>query len=257
MSAVQAQPEPRFAIICCRCERMVLARRSWVGREVECPHCFNAMVVPEAPSGDRPVRAEPPRLGAKQSFAFACPGCGSMLEAHTGLIGLEATCPTCAARLEVPSLRWRSGKPRRAKLLERPSETPAPVHAYGAAGHDAPEIVNLDGGGQAIRCPGCGGLCSIEADACPACDTPFTMQAAATVGGQRRENLASWSLTLGLLALLAFPFVIPGLAALWFGTWSLMTGSSGKRTTVGIAGAVLGAISLCGAAVFWYWKLKP
>ncbi len=257
MPAAEAQQCDRFVILCRLCDRPVLARRAWVGREVRCPHCATPLRVPKAPPDDRPVRADGPYLGARRGFYFPCPACGSVLEAHTGMCGHVATCPTCAARFEIPRLRRRSGKPAKAKLLEQGEDVSVPAHAYGASGLSAPQIVRLDTGASMIICPRCGTYNPVDADACASCDTPFTLEGAATEGGIRNERQASISLTFGLLALLFFPAGIFGLVAAGMGMRALMFNGPGKRSGIAWAGLGLGVASLIGAAVFWYWKLKP
>jgi hypothetical protein len=256
MPAPREQAVERFTILCRRCDRPVLARTSWVGWEVECPHCYSPMRVPEVPADGRPVQAEGPDLSAKNCFNFACPRCDCLLEAHTGMCGRLATCPTCAARLRVPFLHGRSGRPDKATLIDGEAEAPTPVHAYGASGHHAPQIVRCADGTSVIQCPRCDAYNPIDADTCEACRAPFTIEAAATVGKLYRDHWASSSVTLGVLAILLFPIMIPGLLAIWFGTRSVMFTGSGRRSILGFVGLGLGLLSLAGGIAFWYWKLK-
>ncbi len=257
MPAAETQQDDRFTIMCRSCDRAILASRQWEGREVRCPYCSTPLRVPKPPADDHPVRAAGPYLGARRGFYFPCPACGSLLEAHTGMVGHTGTCPTCAARMEIPDLKGRSGKPRKARLLEPGEDVAVPAHAYGADGLHAPQIVRLDTGDHMIICPRCGTYNAVETDACASCATPFTLDGAATVGGIRSERQASISLSLGLVALLFFPVVVFGLVAIVQGLRALMFAGPGKRRGGAGAGVALGAISLIGAAAFWYWKLKP
>lgn len=256
MPTAREQDVERFTILCCRCDRPVLARVAWVGWEVQCPHCYSPMRVPDVPADRQPVRADGPDLSAKNCFHFACPRCDCLLEAHTGMCGRLATCPTCAARFNVPFLRSRSGRPDRAVLIEGAAETPMPVHAYGASGHHAPQIVTCADGTSVIECPRCSAHSPIDADVCAACGTPFTIEAAATVGKLYRDRWATSSVTLGVLGVLLFPTLIPGLLATWFGTRSVMFAGSRRRSTLGFVGLGLGVLALAGGIAFWYWKLK-
>lgn len=253
-----AQPTvEHFTILCLRCDRPVVAWAAWVGWEVQCPHCGSPMRVPEIPADGRPVSALGPDLSAKNGFNFACPRCDCLLEAHTGMSGRLATCPTCAARLNVPFLRGKSGRPGKATLVDGEEDLPTPVHAYGASGHHAPQIVQRPDGTSVIECPRCNEHNPIEADTCYACGAPFTIEAAATVGKLYRDRRASASLTLGVLSVLLFFAVIPGVAAAWLGARSVTFTGSRRRSITGFVGLGLGLLSLAGAAAFWYWKLKP
>ena len=256
MSSVDSQPAERFTILCRRCDRLVFVRPGWVGREVQCPHCYSLMRVPEVPADGRPVRAEGPSLSERYCFNFPCPRCDCLLEGHTGMSGQPGTCPTCAARFRVPHVRRRSGMPEKAPLIEGEVEAPVPVHAYAASGHQAPRIVQREDGGSVIECPRCNAHNPIDADTCAACGTPFTMEAAPTVGKLRRDTRATASITLGVVGLIVFPLLIPGLAAMWLGLRSVMFAGPGRRSWLGVGGAVLGFLSLTGGVAFWYWKLK-
>jgi DNA-directed RNA polymerase subunit RPC12/RpoP len=256
MSSAREQSAEHFTILCRRCDRPVLARTTWIGWEVQCPHCNSPMRVPEVSSDRRPVQAEGPDLSAKNCFNFACPRCECLLEAHTGMCGRPANCPTCAARFNVPFLHGRSGRPDRAVLIEGEAEDPTPVHAYGASGHQAPQIVTAADGTSVIECPRCEAYSPIDADICVACGAPFTIEAAATVGKLYRDHWASSSVTLGVVGILLFPTMVPGLLATWLGARSVMFTGSRRRPALGFVGLTLGLLSLAGGIAFWYWKLK-
>jgi len=246
----------RFTIFCRRCERPVLARAAWVGREVRCPHCFSPMRVPEMPPDRRPVPADPPHLGACQGFNFPCPRCDCLLEAHTGMCGQHGRCPTCGAQFLVPFLHPSSGRPEKAPLLEGAADMPTPVHAYAASGCQAPQIIQAADGSRAIQCPRCNALSPIDADNCAACNTPFTIEAAATMGKLHRDTQATAALGLGIVGLVLFFLVLPGVVAVWLGLRSMMYSGPGRRSTLGVAGLALGLLGLAGGLVFWYFRLK-
>jgi hypothetical protein len=251
-----AQAIERFTILCRRCDRPLLARVEWVGREAACPHCHSLLRVPEKPADDRPVLAETPDLSARHCFNFACPRCDCLLEAHTGLCGQRGTCPTCGARFQLPFLDGPTGKPRKAVLLEGGAEDPTPVHAYGASGHQAPQIVQGPDGTPLIQCPRCNAHNPIDADVCAACAAPFTIEAATTIGTLHRDRRAAAALTFGIVGLVLFFAVIPGLLATWLGLRSVMYAGTSRRSTVGFAAVVLGLLSLIGGITFWYFWLK-
>ncbi len=255
MPDAESQPVERFTILCRRCDRPVLARETWVDREVQCPHCHSLMRVPAMPADRRPVRADGPNLSARHCFNFACPRCECLLEAHTGMSGQRGTCPTCGARFNVPYLRSGSGRPEAATLIEGEAQDPVPLHAYAASGYQAPRIVRRDDGTAVIECPRCNAHNPIDADTCMACGTPFTMEAAPTIGKLRRDVRATSSVTLGVVGLVLFPLVIPGLIAAWLGLRSVMFTGPGRRSSLGFVGLTLGLLSLLAGGAFWLWKL--
>jgi ribosomal protein L40E len=256
MAETAPQAAERFAMLCYRCERPVIAHRGWAGWEVRCPHCQSVMRVPPPPDDGRPVRAEPPDVSAKRCFNFACPRCDCLLEAHTGMSGQPGTCPTCAARFKIPYIKGRSGMPQKAVLIEGEAEAPLPLHAYAASGHQAPLIVQREDGTAVIQCPHCNAHNTIDADACEACGTPFTMETAPTVGKLRRDRQATAALAFGVVAFFLFFAIVPGLLAIWFGVRSVMFAGSSRLCVRGLTGLALGLLSLAGAAAFWYYKLK-
>lgn len=256
MASTGSQTSKRFTILCRRCDRALIARDAWMGREVQCPYCHSVMRVPPMPSSGQPVRAHEPNLAERLCFNFACPRCDCLLEAHTGMCGQPGTCPTCAARFRIPYLRGRSGVPEKATLVEGQAGMPTPVHAYAASGHQAPRIVARPDGTSVIECPRCNAYNPIDADTCTACGTPFTIEAAPSVGQLRRDTRATASVTLGVVGLVFFPVVIPGALAVWFGLRSTMFAGPARRSVLGLVGAALGLASLIGGGAFWYWKLK-
>jgi hypothetical protein len=255
MPDTKSQPVERFTILCRRCDRPVLAREAWVGWEVQCPHCYSLMRVPAVPADRRPVLAEGPHLSTRHGFNFACPCCDCVLEAHTGMSGQLGTCPTCGTRFNIPYLRGRSGRPEPARVIEGEAQDPVPLHAYAASGYQAPQIVRRDDGTAVIECPRCNAHSPIDADTCVACGTPFTMEAAPTMARLRRDTRATSSVTLGVVGLVLFPLMLPGLIAVWLGLRSVMFAGPGRRSGVGLAGLTLGLLSLIAGAAFWLWKL--
>lgn len=242
--------DQRFRMECYACERIMMARAAWVGREVACPYCHTCLRVPEPPDGDIVVRSRRPRRAAKLGFNFACPRCDCMLEADTGMSGVVATCPTCAARVRVPFVT-RSGRVGRAELISTPAETPVPTHAYAASGHQAPVVVETDDGLRMIRCPRCNANNPIDADRCDACATPFTMEAAPTVESLKREHGNRTAIGLGILGLLLFPIALPSLAAIAIGLRTVFLPAASTRATGAWAGIGMGVCGLIGALVFW------
>lgn len=256
MTDATSEAEQRFTVLCRRCDRPLIARRGWVGREVQCPHCSSLLRVPAESSDGRPVLAAGPNLSAKRCFNFACPRCDCVLEAHTGMSGQRGTCPTCAARFTIPFIRAGSGKPEKPVLIEGEAADPVPLHAYAASGCQAPRIVQRGDGDSVIECPRCNTHNPIDADTCASCGTPFTMEAAPTIGKLRRDSRATAALAFGVLALPLCFAIVPGLLASWLGLRSAMYAGSERRSTAGLVGLVLGLVSLIGGITFWYFKLS-
>lgn len=245
----------RIHIQCIRCEREVLARLEWVGREVECPHCYSLLRVP-APQGQTVTRAQAPSLGPRAVFNFPCPRCGCLLEAHTGMSGYAGRCPGCGVRFLVPRLRWPSGSPRRARLLEGQAELPGPVHAYASDGQGAPRILRRPDGTQFIECRRCRSANPVDADNCGACGAAFTLDGAATLGTLRGERRARAALVLAILGLLTFPLAVPAALAVGLGARNLVDPAGPQRGASSGVAVALGILSLLLAAGFWYRALS-
>ena len=226
------------------------ARAGWTGWEVSCPYCHSSLRVPEPPEHDEPVPGEPPRLAPKYGFNFVCPRCTCLLEANTGMSGVLAVCPTCAARVRVPHVS-RSGRVGKAELIDEPADVPAPAHAYAASGHQAPRFVETADGTAAIRCPRCNANNAVDADACAACGTPFTMEAAPTVGSLRRRQGSRTALTLGIVGLLLFPLALPSVLAIVIGLRTVFAPASGAAPTGAWIGIGLGVCGIIGALLIW------
>lgn len=242
-------PAGRFTLICLRCDRPMLARADWSGREVQCPYCASVLRLPEAPPDGRAVRGLPPNLAPRRLFNFGCPRCDCLLEAHTGMCGHRANCPTCGARMTVPLIK-PSGMPLPAELLDGEVHDPTPVHTYAASGLTAPKIIRR-GEQTLIECPRCDAHSPIEANTCVQCGAPFTIEAAPTIGKQRRDADGARALTFGILGVLFFFALAPGLLAVFFGVRSAFYQGGGvSRSNTGLAGLILGLLSLAGGVIF-------
>ena len=132
-------------------------------------------------------------------------------------------------------------------------QDPTPVHAYAAAGDKAPEIVQLEGAGQAIVCPRCAATNDIEQNYCTACGFPFTMEGANRAAQSTADGYAVASFVVGLISL---PVCIcadayGGIGALVAGIlgWTSLTrvrttGSARGGRAWAIAGLVLAVVGL-------------
>ena len=180
----------------------------------------------------------------------AVPRCKTLLEAHTGVSGQPGTCPTCAAHLLVPYVNPTTGKLQPAKLLDDDVQDPTPLHAYAASGTQAPKIHRLEDGTLIIECPRCETYCGVDADRCTSCGTPFTIDAAPTTMSGAAESRASAALALGVLSIPLFFLFLPAILAVILGMLSLRTGPGHSPSRAGIAGLILGALSLAGGAAY-------
>lgn len=228
----------------------MLARRSWIGRDVQCPYCQSTLRMPEPGEDGRPAYSLAPSIRAKRSFNFSCARCGCLLEGHTGMSGQRGSCPTCAAHFIVPFVDPRTGAPDATRLLDEPPEAPTPMHAYAASGAQAPQIEQQSDGSLRIVCPRCRVSNAIEADACASCGAPFTMDAAPTVERVRLEGWALASLILGLTALPTCMLFVPGLLAIVFGSMAMFARGPRARRNAAI-GAALGVLSIVGGLIVW------
>jgi DNA-directed RNA polymerase subunit RPC12/RpoP len=236
------------SILCVRCERPLAVRAAWVGREAACPHCGSVMCVTPAVGGGLVDRAGHADLRPRMEFHFPCPRCETLLEAHTGMSQLPATCPACATRMIVPGV-LPSGLPQPAGLCggDDPAATPQPVHAFAADGASAPTIIDFEGR-RMIRCGYCKSTSEIDADRCGQCRRPFTADATQTGQQIRTDRLAQASIILGCVAVPFFALFVPALLAAALGGWSLIVGGRRIRALVG---TLLGMCSLLGGVLYW------
>lgn len=246
----EAQTE-QFTIVCRDCHRPMMARRVWEGRDVQCPYCSGVARVPPPPTGHLAVPAGPPAMGPRLEFNFACPRCETLLESHTGLTGQPGRCPACGAKILVPEVNRRTGRPQRSQLLDDGGEAPAPIHAYAASGLQAPRIFRRADGTQVIECPRCSETCPVDSDSCPACHTPFTAEAVPSIRSYKSNRRAQIALFLGIASLPLCMLFVPALAAVVFGTLSLGLGSGSRPPVAGIVGITLAALSLAGGLLLF------
>lgn len=143
---------------------------------------------------------------------FPCRRCGSLLESTTTQSGSEAKCPTCGQTVVVPMLDPRTGialdPPGARNDVER-----TPMHAYAAAGANAPRIITLNGGDQAIVCPRCEGASPMTAHRCEACGLPFTIEGAMQFASGSPDVLDYTCLACGIVAALTIACYIGFLPA--------------------------------------------
>ncbi|MFO0973132.1 MAG: hypothetical protein U1A27_06820 [Phycisphaerae bacterium] len=183
-------------------------------------------------------------------FSFLCRRCGTTLEGRTEQVGRSGRCPTCGATFTVPPRDTRTGQGSPAAA--RRDEAPVPMHAYAAAGENAPQIVRRPDGSQAIQCVRCRAQSPIDAEVCTRCGTPFTLEGAERVAEEIGgiDPSSSAALVWGILAVPCLGLTGP--LAIWFGFKALRRPAlayepRGPRTRA-IIGLLLGVLGLIEAA---------
>ncbi len=207
---------------------------------------------------DRSLFDEP---AADNRFNFVCGACGSVLEAAIKQSGSPGRCPSCGALFDIPRVDRRTGMVRKITVGAAPLSDPTPVHAYAAAGVQAPDIVRQPDGSLQIVCRRCGQAGNIQEDYCRTCGFPFTLEGANRAASDATHPLAALALGLGILAI---PLAVctnhwgalGGLlsAAL---SWAALDriGPSGRRTgrTVAYGALACAVLSLSIAAATSLW----
>ena len=179
------------------------------------------------------------------TFRFRCLRCASVLEAPVAQAGGQARCPSCDAVFVVPQVDPMTGLALGGADPGDDGQYPAPVHAYAAAGHAAPQIVRLPDDSLVIECPNCRQQTDIKANNCPACGRPFTLEGSATSPDARSS--ATNVLVLGMISLplllLCGVGAIVGLIAVISGLQTIRQQPGDRRNREAIAGIILGALS--------------
>ncbi len=195
-------------------------------------------------------------------FTFTCQRCGSALEGHSGLSKQTGRCPTCAAVFVIPDVDRRTGLPTGPAVVADDGQLPTPMHAYAAAGQKAPSIVTRASGEQAIVCPRCRGESDVDANMCPRCGLPFTIEGASAIaatadGGTDRFSTASF--VCGVIGIFTFCMPVMGALAVVLGCVALfrmpndITQDTKRRYAV--MGMVFGVISLGLSAAYFLGAL--
>lgn len=185
-------------------------------------------------------------------FNFTCHHCGSVLEAHRSQSGTSGRCPTCAGVFVIP----RSDQAAAAQVAipsnAQPGQDPTPVHAYAAAGQNAPAIERRDDGTCQIVCPRCQDRNGIESDYCAACGFPFTLEGASRAAVEVRGGLAAAALIMSLVSLpLCLCTHLGGLGSIAAGAmaWYDLTASRSFSIPPGGRGLSRGALVLSAIGV--------
>ena len=190
-------------------------------------------------------------------YGFLCSYCSSRLEAVESLAGQSGTCPTCGNSIVIPILDYRGRliDPTSGQIIK---QDPHPVHAYAAAGHKAPQIVQAQGTeDRFIKCPRCSRNNILTSNNCQGCGLPFTMEGTVGDAVSGTNTWAVASLVLGIVGIPGCMIVVPPILALVFGGIALRTTNQATGQTSGsglaIAGLILGTIGLISSVLFWVY----
>ena len=230
-----------------------------IGRVMACPHCGRHFNLPSrgvsAVSVASPASYSPGRV-VRAKFTFSCQRCSSILEARGEMSGERGTCPTCGAVFVIPETDPNTGLPTGPAEVEADGQLPTPMHAYATAGDKAPIIRRLASGEQVIVCPRCERNSPVDVHTCSTCGMPFTMDgsAAITQAGTGGNTLATASLTVGIISMLAACLPGLGLVAIGLGIGGLKRaeklGPDRPGRGMAIAGIVCGALAMGWAVAY-------
>lgn len=163
---------------------------------------------------------------AGRRFSFQCLRCRSLLEASTDQAGGRGRCPSCSAEFTIPAFDPHSGLATANADPGEDGELPAPVHAYAAAGANAPRLVRVSDTELMIECPRCRTRTEVTANACSACGLPFTidgMSGHAAIYASDADARSLWLSAIALpLAFLPIIGLLPAGAALIFSMVELL-----------------------------------
>ena len=244
---------------CPACRKGVTVTLEQIARVMGCPHCASHFMVPREGAAPVPVTTlDATHTGITSiRFSFSCGRCGTLLEGRSNMSGRQGRCPTCGGVFIVPGVDPRTGVPAGPAVIAQDGQFPTPLHAYANAGEKAPRILRNDKDEPIIECPRCRRHMPIEANLCEACGMPFTMEGADAVveyAGGRSNELASASLAIGALSLLAYCAPGIGIIAILIGVSALRRmeamGVQPLSRTSAIAGIALGVVSL-GWILLW------
>ncbi len=223
---------------CPHCGARVRADWEQLSQAVECPECHLPFEPPTP-------RDEVNREAVERSFRFQCLRCGSVLEATTQQSGNRGKCPSCGGVFIIPEMDLSTGLARTNADPTAENENPVPVHAYAAAGEQAPRIVQTQNDTLFIECPRCQSQSPINADNCQRCGLPFTLEGNDFKLQSAVSTRAQWALFCGIIALpLSFwagVGIVPGILGITLGIQSWKTELLGKLgVALGVPACIIG-----------------
>ncbi len=193
-----------------------------------------------------------------RGFNFRCRRCESVLEARSDQCGVQGRCPTCAAEFTIPEIDVRTGLALNDADPGDDGQDPTPVHAYAAAGNNAPRIERAATGALTIRCPRCNRASAVDSDGCASCGLPFTWDGMRAVPSSSKASYAAVSLVMGAVAFATIGCVpyLPSALAIGFGARALgrrPRSGPAERRDLAVAGITCGVL----AAVLRWVMFSP
>ena len=196
--------------------------------------------------------------GPAQGFNFHCRRCESVLEARSDQCGVQGRCPTCGAEFTIPEIDVKTGLALTDADPGDDGQDPTPVHAYAAAGNNAPRLERAATGTLTIRCPRCNRASAVDSDACASCGLPFTLDGMRAVPSSPKPSCAAVSLAMGAVAFATIGYVpyLPSALAIGFGARALgrrARSPRAERRSLAVAGITCGVL----AAVLRWVMFSP
>ena len=159
----------------------------------------------------------------------------------------------------IPGVDRRTGLPTGPAVVADDGELPTPMHAYAAAGAKAPSIRRKESGEMVIACPRCNFEAGVDANVCPRCGLPFTIEGASMViaggAGSGADRLATTSFVLGILGIFTFCLPLLGGLAVILGIISLTRTERSVQSRAtrqyALAGTICGLASLVAGLAYF------
>lgn len=218
-----------------------------LGGSVQCPHCRGPFTASAAAGDPRN------RTALERRYHFQCLRCGSVLEARVSQAGESGKCPTCGAMFRIPLVDPRTGLASGNADPGNDGQDPTPLHAYAAAGGEAPQIIRHADDRLEIQCRRCGTRSPITVNNCGSCGIPFTLEGLEQVAKPIQSQGDGALCVIGALSIpLAFCGGFGGIPAL-----IVLLVLVSRRTTaqaisgVAVAAGVMSIVSMLIAVAVW------
>ncbi len=232
---------------CPHCGKGISIPWAMLGSSVQCPHCHGPFVASSTPNDPRNVSV------LERRYHFQCLRCGSVLEARLSQAGQSGKCPTCGAMFRIPLVDPQTGLASNNADPGSDGQDPTPLHAYAAAGTEAPQIIRHEDDRLEIQCRRCGTRSPITVNNCASCGIPFTLEGLEQVARPAGSDGEGGLCVLAALSIpLSFCGGIGALAAVGVLIVVALRRSRGRAFTgVGIASALMSGLSIIIAVAIW------